>query len=67
LREELWAFTDDRTAVQFEYESRDARGQWWRSYGNEMWEFSPDGLMRRRYASINDTPIDASERRIALD
>jgi nuclear transport factor 2 (NTF2) superfamily protein len=67
LRKELWAFTDDRITVQFEYESRDAQGQSWRSYGNEMWEFSPDGLMCRRYASINDTPIDASERRIALD
>ena len=67
LRKELWAFTDDRIAVRFEYESRDAQGKWWRSYGNEMWEFSPDGLMCRRYASINDTPIDASERRIALD
>ena len=67
LRKELWAFTDDRIAVRFEYESRDARSQWWRSYGNEMWEFSPDGLMRRRYASINDAPIDAAERRIALD
>ena len=64
LRKELWAFTDDRIAVRFEYESRDAGGQWWRSYGNEMWEFSPDGLMRRRYASINDAPIEASERRI---
>jgi nuclear transport factor 2 (NTF2) superfamily protein len=64
LRKELWAFTDDRIAVRFEYESRDAEGQWWRSYGNEMWEFAPDGLMRRRYASINDAPIDASERRV---
>jgi nuclear transport factor 2 (NTF2) superfamily protein len=64
LRKELWAFTDDRIAVRFEYESRDAAGQWWRSYGNEMWEFSADGLMRRRYASINDAPIEASERRV---
>ena len=53
--------------MRFEYESRDARGNWCRSYGNEMWEFSSDGLMRRRYASINDAPIDAEERRIALD
>jgi nuclear transport factor 2 (NTF2) superfamily protein len=67
LRKELWAFTDDRIAVRFEYESRDERGQWWRSYGNEMWEFTADGLMRRRYASINDSPIDAAERRIARD
>jgi uncharacterized protein len=64
LRKELWAFTDDRIAVRFEYESHDAQGQWWRSYGNEMWEFSGDGLMRRRYASINDAPIEASERRV---
>src|SRR5215207_6596820 len=67
LRKELWAYTEDRIAVRFEYESHDREGRWWRSYGNEMWEFSPDGLMRRRYASINDAPIDASERRIARD
>jgi hypothetical protein len=67
LRKELWAFTDDRIAVRFEYESRDDDGQWWRSYGNEMWEFAPDGLMARRYASINDQPITADERRIAVD
>jgi nuclear transport factor 2 (NTF2) superfamily protein len=67
LRKELWAFTENRIAVRFEYESRDAGGQWWRSYGNEMWEFAPDGLMRRRYASINDAPIEASERRVAYD
>ena len=65
LRKELWAFTEDRIAVRFEYESRDVEGQWWRSYDNEMWEFSADGLMRRRYASINDVPIAARERRIA--
>ena len=65
LEKELWAFTDDRIAVRFEYESRDADGQWWRSYGNEMWEFDATGLMRRRYASINDVAIDASERRLA--
>ena len=64
LEKQLWAFTDDRIAVRFEYESRDANGQWWRSYGNEMWEFDDSGLMRRRYASINDAPIDASERRV---
>ena len=64
LRKELWAFTDDRIAVRFEYESRDVNNQWWRSYGNEMWEFDSDGLMRRRYASINDLPIDESERRL---
>ena len=65
-RKELWAFTDDRIAVRFEYESRDADGQWWRSYGNEMWEFDATGLMRRRFASINDVAIDASDRRLAV-
>ncbi|UGS36393.1 nuclear transport factor 2 family protein [Capillimicrobium parvum] len=65
LEKELWAFTDDRIAVRFEYESRDADGQWWRSYGNEMWEFAATGLMRRRYASINDVAIDEGERRLA--
>jgi nuclear transport factor 2 (NTF2) superfamily protein len=64
LKKELWAFTDDRIGVRFEYESRDSSGQWWRSYGNEMWEFSEDGLMRRRYASINDAPIDEDDRRL---
>ena len=60
LVKELWAFTDDR----IEYESRDADGRWWRSYGNEMWEFAPDGLMARRYASINDVAIEQHERRL---
>ena len=64
LRKSLWAFTDDRIAVRFQYESRDASGQWWRSYGNENWEFDSEGLMRRREASINDVPISESERRI---
>jgi nuclear transport factor 2 (NTF2) superfamily protein len=64
LEKTLWAFTEDRIAVRFEYESRDADGRWWRSYGNEMWEFAPDGLMARRFASINDAPIDESERRL---
>jgi nuclear transport factor 2 (NTF2) superfamily protein len=64
LHKELWAFTGDRIAVRFEYESRDTGGQWWRSYGNEMWEFDADGLMRRRYASINDLPIRPEERRL---
>ena len=65
LRKDLWAFEGNRIAVRFEYESRDAEGQWWRSYGNEMWEFDATGLMRRRYASINDARIDASERRLS--
>jgi uncharacterized protein len=64
LKKTLWAFGDDRIAVRFEYESRDAEGQWWRSYGNEMWEFSSDGLMKRRYASINDARIQPEERRL---
>ena len=65
LRKELWAFTGNRIAVRFEYECRDAAGQWWRSYGNEMWEFDENGLMARRYASINDLKITAGERRLA--
>jgi uncharacterized protein len=64
LRKELWAYTDNRIAVRFEYESRDTDGQWWRSHGNEMWEFSSEGLMARRFASINDSKIDESERRL---
>ncbi len=64
LRKELWGFRGNRIAVRFQYESHDRDGQWWRSYGNELWEFTDDGLMRRREASINDHPIEASERRI---
>jgi nuclear transport factor 2 (NTF2) superfamily protein len=64
LRKALWAFGDDRIAVRFQYECHDAAGQWWRSYGNELWEFGAHGLMRRREASINDVRIDESERRI---
>ena len=64
LRKALWAFTDDRIAVRFQYEWRDADGQWWRSYGNENWEFDADGYMRRREASINDVAIDEADRRI---
>ena len=65
LRKELWAFTADHIAVRFQYESRDASGQWWRSYGNEQWEFTEDGLMRRREASIDDVPIPEADRRIS--
>jgi nuclear transport factor 2 (NTF2) superfamily protein len=65
LRKELWAFTDNRIAVRFEYEWHDDSGQWYRAYGNEQWEFRADGLMQRRYASINDAPIQETERRIA--
>jgi nuclear transport factor 2 (NTF2) superfamily protein len=64
LRKELWAFDGNHIAVRFQYESHDASGQWWRSYGNEQWEFADNGLMARREASINDVPIDESERRI---
>jgi uncharacterized protein len=65
LRKELWAYAGRRIAVRFEYESRDSTGQWWRSYGNEQWEFNDAGLMTRRYASINDVAITEAERRIA--
>lgn len=64
LRKELWAFTGNRIAVRFQYECHDANGQWYRSYGNELWEFSDEGLMRRREASINDLRITESDRRI---
>jgi nuclear transport factor 2 (NTF2) superfamily protein len=63
LIKELWAFTDDRIAVRFAYEWHDDSGQWFRSYGNENWEFDAEGLMRRRHASINDLPIPESQRR----
>ena len=63
LIKELWAFTDDRIAVRFAYEWHDDSGHWFRSYGNENWEFDQRGLMRRRHASINDLPIQESERR----
>jgi nuclear transport factor 2 (NTF2) superfamily protein len=63
LRKSLWDFRDNRIAVRFQYECHDHTGQWYRSYGNELWEFSPSGLMARREASINDVPIDESERR----
>ncbi len=64
LRKSLWAFTDDRIAVRFQYEWHDAEGRWWRSHGNENWEFDAEGYMRRREASINDVAIEESERRI---
>ncbi len=65
LRKELWAYTGNRIAVRFEYEFHDADSQWFRAYGNENWEFDDNGLMRRRYASINDVPITVDQRRIA--
>ena len=64
LKKELWAFTDNRIAVRFEYEYHDKDGQWFRAYGNENWEFDENGLMQRRFASINDLPIQESERRL---
>ncbi|MBB1151944.1 MULTISPECIES: nuclear transport factor 2 family protein [Amycolatopsis] len=64
LRKGLWGFRENRIAVRFQYESRDAEGQWWRSYGNELWEFAGNGLMSRREASINDRRIGESQRRI---
>lgn len=63
LRKYLWAFTEDRIAVRFEYEWHDADGNWFRSYGNEMWEFADNGLMQKRFASINDVSILESERK----
>ncbi|MEU1036757.1 nuclear transport factor 2 family protein [Streptomyces mirabilis] len=63
LIKELWAFTENRIAVRFAYECRDDSGQWYRSYGNENWDFGEDGLMRVRLACINDLPIAESERK----
>ncbi len=67
LKKELWCFTDNRISVRFEYESRDAQGQWRRSHGNEHWEFDANGLMRRRDASINDYKIEEQARRVHVD
>ena len=64
LRKDLWAFDGNRIAVRFQYECHDVDGQWWRSYGNELWEFDDQGYMRRREASINDVAIEESQRRI---
>ena len=63
LAKSLWAFTENRIAVRFQYEYRDADGNWFRAYGNENWEFDDDGLMRRREASTNDYAIEDSERK----
>lgn len=62
LKKELWGFRENRMAVRFEYEWHDADGQWYRSYGNELWEFAPNGLMQKRFASINDLPITEAQR-----
>lgn len=63
LKKELWAFRENRIAVRFEYEFHDAAGQWWRAHGNENWEFDEHGLMRKRFASINDLAIAEAERK----
>jgi len=64
LRKELWAFTENKIAVRFEYEYHDHAGQWFRAYGNENWEFDENGLMKKRFASINDLAINEGERRL---
>jgi uncharacterized protein len=64
LKKELWCFADNRIAVRFEYEWHDDSGNWYRSYGNENWEFAPNGLMQKRFASINDVHIQEHERRL---
>ena len=64
LKKTLWGFRENRIAVSFEYEWHDESGQWYRSYGNELWEFDAAGLMQKRLASINDAPIAVDERRI---
>jgi len=64
LKKELWSFTGNRIAVRFEYEYHDENGQWYRAYGNENWEFDTNGLMAKRYASINDLAIEEKDRRL---
>lgn len=64
LKKELWGFRENRMAVRFEYEWHDDSGNWYRSYGNENWEFDEDGYMRKRYASINDLPIKEADRKL---
>lgn len=64
LKKELWSFNGNRIAVRFEYECQDESGQWFRSYGNENWEFDENGLMMKRFASINDLPIEETDRRL---
>lgn len=64
LKKELWGFRENRMAVRFEYEWQDHSGQWFRSYGNELWEFDENGLMARRFASINDLPIEETDRKL---
>lgn len=64
LKKEYWSHTDNRIAVRFEYEYQDINGTWWRAYGNENWEFNSNGLMQKRYASINDLEIKESDRKL---
>jgi len=64
LKKELWGFRENRMAVRFEYEYQDINGQWWRAYGNENWEFDENGLMQKRFASINDLAIDEKDRKL---
>jgi nuclear transport factor 2 (NTF2) superfamily protein len=64
LKKELWGFWENRIAVRFEYEFKDENEQWWRAYGNENWEFDENGLMQKRYASINDLAIDEKDRKL---
>ncbi|MET4140449.1 nuclear transport factor 2 family protein [Pedobacter sp. UYP1] len=64
LKKELWAFTANRIAVRFEYEFNDESGQWYRAYGNENWEFNADGLMQKRFASINNIQIEEKDRKL---
>jgi len=64
LKKELWGFKENRMAVRFEYEWHDEAGQWYRSYGNELWEFDEDGYMRKRFASINDLEISEADRKL---
>lgn len=64
LKKELWSFTENKIGVRFEYEFHDLNGQWFRAYGNEMWEFDKNGYMKKRFASINDMKIDETERKL---
>jgi uncharacterized protein len=64
LKKELWSFTANKIGVRFEYEFHDLNGQWFRAYGNEMWEFNENGYMKKRFASINDMKIDENERKL---
>lgn len=64
LKKELWCFTENKISVRFEYEWHNEQGQWFRSYGNEMCEFDENGFMKKRYASINDLPINETDRKL---